>query len=121
MLEQDTLILALVPVQPRKTSPFKTERLLMGHKESNQTNKNHHHRTDIAEQAMKNKALHSWQKIYILIKNEENTLNDVFEQLCRSACTYLHYDLHFCCLQFSNCNTDTCHIQAFKILADLCS
>ena len=31
--------LSLVLVQPRKTRPFITERLLMGHKESNQTNK----------------------------------------------------------------------------------
>ena len=31
---------SLVLVRPRKTSPFITERLLMGHKESNQTNKN---------------------------------------------------------------------------------
>ena len=30
---------SLVLVQPRKTHPFITERLLMGHKESNQTNK----------------------------------------------------------------------------------
>ena len=29
--------LSLVLVQPRKTRPFITERLLMGHKESNQT------------------------------------------------------------------------------------
>ena len=29
---------SLVVVQPRKTSPFITERLLMGRKESNQTN-----------------------------------------------------------------------------------
>ena len=29
----------LVLVQPRKSRPFITERLLMGHKESNQTNK----------------------------------------------------------------------------------
>ena len=29
----------LALVQPRKTHPFITERLLMGHKESNQTNK----------------------------------------------------------------------------------
>ena len=29
---------SLVLVQPRKTRPFITERLLMGHKESNQTN-----------------------------------------------------------------------------------
>ena len=32
---------SLVLVQPRKTRPFITERLLMGRKESNQTNKNH--------------------------------------------------------------------------------
>ena len=32
---------SLVLVQPRKTHPFKTERLLMGRKESNQTNKIH--------------------------------------------------------------------------------
>ena len=31
---------SLVLVQPRKTCPYITERLLMGHKESNQTNKN---------------------------------------------------------------------------------
>ena len=30
---------SLVLVQPRKVCPFITERLLMGHKESNQTNK----------------------------------------------------------------------------------
>ena len=30
---------SLVLAQPRKTRPFITERLLMGHKESNQTNK----------------------------------------------------------------------------------
>ena len=34
---------SLVLVQPRKTHPFITERLLMGHKESNQTNKNNFH------------------------------------------------------------------------------
>ena len=32
------IIPSLVLVQPRKTRPFITERLLMGHKESNQTN-----------------------------------------------------------------------------------
>ena len=32
---------SLVLVQPRKTRPFITERLLMGHKESNQTNRQH--------------------------------------------------------------------------------
>ena len=31
---------SLVLVQPRKTRPFITERLLIGRKESNQTNKN---------------------------------------------------------------------------------
>ena len=30
---------SLVMVQPRKNRPYITERLLMGHKESNQTNK----------------------------------------------------------------------------------
>ena len=30
---------SIVLVQPMKTRPYKTERLLMGHKESNQTNK----------------------------------------------------------------------------------
>ena len=34
---------SLVLVQPRKTRPFITERLLMGRKESNQTNKKHMH------------------------------------------------------------------------------
>ena len=32
---------SLVLVQPRKTHPYVTERLLMGRKESNQTNKQH--------------------------------------------------------------------------------
>ena len=40
VLEQDTFILAyVVLVKPRKTGPCLTERLLMGRKESNQTNK----------------------------------------------------------------------------------
>ena len=40
VLEQDTFILAyIVLVQPRKTRLCLTERLLMGHKETNQTNK----------------------------------------------------------------------------------
>ena len=34
---------SLVLVQPRKTCPFITERLLMGRKESNQTNKQNKH------------------------------------------------------------------------------
>ena len=37
---------SLVLVQPRKTRPFITERLLMGRKESNQTNKRMDGRTD---------------------------------------------------------------------------
>ena len=40
-LEQDTFNPSLVLVQPKKIGPFITERLLMGRKESNQTNKNH--------------------------------------------------------------------------------
>ena len=36
VLDQDTLIPSLVLVQPRKTRPYITERLLMGCKESNQ-------------------------------------------------------------------------------------
>ena len=41
LLEQDTFILALIVlVQPRKTCPCLTERLLMGHTESNQTKQN---------------------------------------------------------------------------------
>ena len=39
VLEQDTFILTLVLVQHRKTRLYITERLLMGHKESNQTKK----------------------------------------------------------------------------------
>ena len=38
VLEQGTFYLSLVLVQPRKTRPYITERLLMGRKESNQTN-----------------------------------------------------------------------------------
>ena len=37
-LKKDIYV-SLVLVQPRKTRPYITERLLMGHKESNQTNK----------------------------------------------------------------------------------
>ena len=40
--EQDTFYPSLVLVQPRKTRPCLNERLLMGHKESNQTNKQNH-------------------------------------------------------------------------------
>ena len=36
VFEQDTFYPSLVLVQPRKTRPCLTERLLMGHKESNQ-------------------------------------------------------------------------------------
>ena len=41
VLEQDTFMIypSLVLVKPRKTRPCLTERLLMGRKESNQTNK----------------------------------------------------------------------------------
>ena len=39
VLEQDTFYTSLIMVQPRKISPCLTERLLMGSKESNQTNK----------------------------------------------------------------------------------
>ena len=39
VLEQDAYP-SLVLVQPRKTRPFLTERLLMGRKESNQTKQN---------------------------------------------------------------------------------
>ena len=38
---------SLVLVQPRKTRPFITERLLMGRKESNQTNKSTAHKSQI--------------------------------------------------------------------------
>ena len=44
VLEQDTFYPSLVLVQPRKTRPCLTERLLMGRKESNQTNKDIHHK-----------------------------------------------------------------------------
>ena len=40
VLKQRHIYPSLVLVQPRKTRPYITERLLMGHKESNQTNKN---------------------------------------------------------------------------------
>ena len=39
VLEQDKFYPSLVLVQPRKTHPCLTERLLMGHKESIQSNK----------------------------------------------------------------------------------
>ena len=40
---------SLVLVQPRKTRPFITERLLMGRKESNQTNKQKHMKMSSAD------------------------------------------------------------------------
>ena len=39
--------LSLELVQPRKTHPYITERLLMGHKESNQTNQAKHGKLDV--------------------------------------------------------------------------
>ena len=45
---------SLVLVQPRKTRPYITERLLMGHKESNQTNKKHVHATESVELCIMN-------------------------------------------------------------------
>ena len=42
VLEQDTFISSLVLVQTRKTRPCLTERLLMGRKELNQSNKHTH-------------------------------------------------------------------------------
>ena len=46
VLEQDTLYPSLALVQPRKIRSYITERLFMGRKESNQTNKNLPHRDD---------------------------------------------------------------------------
>ena len=42
------IIPSLLLVQPRKNRPFITERLLMGRKESNQTNKNLSHRLKVS-------------------------------------------------------------------------
>ena len=42
VIEQDTFFLARYWFKPRKTRPCLTERLLMGRKESNQTNKQIH-------------------------------------------------------------------------------
>ena len=44
---------SLVLVQPRKSRPFITERLLMGRKESNQTNKNKKYQQDKSERKSK--------------------------------------------------------------------
>ena len=46
VLEQD-IYPSLVLVQPRKTYPCLNERLLIGRKESNQTNKTKHLETDV--------------------------------------------------------------------------
>ena len=46
---------SLVLVQPRKTRPFITERLLMGRKESNQTNKQTRHREEESQNIYSNK------------------------------------------------------------------
>ena len=47
VLEQRHIYPSLVLVQPRKTCPCLTERLLMGRKESNQTNQKQNHRIQI--------------------------------------------------------------------------
>ena len=54
---------SLVLVQPRKTRPFITERLLMGRKESNQTNKtnNHYHILNIADEVIRTNIRQIWQ------------------------------------------------------------
>ena len=44
---QEYIYPSLVMVQPRKTRPYITERLLMGHKESNQTKNKTTQETDI--------------------------------------------------------------------------
>ena len=50
---------SLVLVQPRKTRPFLTERLLMGRKESNQTKKNH------TEEKPYDRSVHTGEEPYI--------------------------------------------------------
>ena len=54
---------SLVLVQHRKTRPFITERLLMGRKESNQTNKknNHYHILKIADEVIRTNIRQIWQ------------------------------------------------------------
>ena len=67
---------SLVLVQPRKTRPFITERLLMGRKESNQTNK-------------------QYPQLYLQLKRK-NKLFFLFS--CRYSCRYCtvqSYLLHF--------------------------
>ena len=50
VLEQDTYIYpSLVLVQPRRTCPCLTERLLMGRKESDQTNKQTNKQTNLSD------------------------------------------------------------------------
>ena len=58
---------SLVLVQPRKTRPFITERLLMGRKESNQTNKtnDHYHILKIADEVIRSNIRQIWQQFVL--------------------------------------------------------
>ena len=95
--------LSLVLVQPRKTGPFITERLLMGRKNQiKQTIKKSH--TDI------------WALM------QENLSSVVCEQQRRRpAYASVQSDQGFCYSLFGKHNIKTCYKQSFTILASLCS
>ena len=73
---------SLVLVQPRKTRPFITERLLMGRKESNQTNKtnNHYHILKIADEVIRsNTASNAFQ--FVLRESDVPGAKLVYESI----------------------------------------
>ena len=64
---------SLVLVQPRKTRPFITENLLMGRKESNQTNKQHPHT-----------CVQNWYQIIADVKNCYLIVTDVSDKTMKN-------------------------------------
>ena len=70
---------SLVLVLPRKTRPFITERLLMGRKESNQTNKQNHGSYDIQKSLPHHEKQACMESVMpcniFLINNEKNMLD----------------------------------------------
>ena len=74
---------SLVLVQPRKTRPFITERLLMGRKESNQTNKtnNHYHILKIADEVIRTMAASNAFQSIVLRESDVPGAKLVYESI----------------------------------------
>ena len=88
---------SLVLVQPRKTRPFITERLLMGRKESNQTKTKNHMDLNIRK------------PVSVVCE----------QQRCRPACASAQADQRLCYSFIEKHNTQTCHKWNLDFLASL--